>query len=194
MVTRKRHTEETLSARRSRRAVLRATGDGLAIAAAALLARPADAQADELPDVASEFLAAWEVFDPVRIATTFTDDGVREDIIAGVTAQGRAEVLRPVTTVFAAFEGASVAHPAAFAAGDRAVESWDFSDRYTSALPGLSPGVGKDLPFRRLTLINMAAGLIKRTADFYDRYGILVPFETQPPLSLTAKPEAEPRG
>jgi len=185
-------TQGALPAPRSRRAVVRATGGGLAIAATALLARPAAAQSGDLPEVVTEFLAAWEAFDPDRITATFAEDGVREDITAGVIARGCAEVLQTVTNFFAAFEGAAVEHPVAFAAGDQAVESWVFTGRYTGTLPGLPPGAGEDLSIRGLTLIDLAGGLIQQTTDYYDHYGILVQLGAEPPLGTIATPEATP--
>jgi steroid delta-isomerase-like uncharacterized protein len=187
-----RTTPEAIAAPRSRRAALRAAGGGLAVAAAALLANPASAQSDDLPDVVAEFLAAWEAFDPDRIAATFAEDGIREDITAGVIAQNRAEVLDSVTTFFAAFEGASVAHPVAFAAGDQAVESWVFTGRYVGTLPGLPPGTGEPLTIRGLTLIDLANGLIQRTTDYYDHYGILTQLGAAPPVDQAQTPEATP--
>jgi steroid delta-isomerase-like uncharacterized protein len=159
------------------------------------LARPATrsaAQADVLPDVVAEFLAAWEAFDPDRIAATFAEDGAREDVTAGVIAQNGAEVRSTVANFFAAFAGASVSHPVAFAAGDQAVESWIFTGRYTGMLPGLPPGAGEPLTIRGLTLIDLAGGMIQRTTDYYDHCGILTQLGAAPQLEPTGTPQATP--
>ena len=192
MVEEHRTTREALTAPRSRRTVVRATGGGLAVAAAALLPRPGAAQSEARPDVVAEFLAAWEAFDPDRIAATFAEDGVREDITAGVIAQNRTEVRSTVANFFAAFDGPAVEHPVAFSAGDQAVESWVFTGRYTGALPSLPPGAGEALTIRGLTLIDLAGGLIQRTTDYYDHYGILVQLGAAPTPGDTGTPEATP--
>lgn len=194
MVKEHRTSPEALTAPRSRRAIVRATGGGLAVATAALLARPGAAQSEDLPEVVTEFLAAWEAFDPDRIAATFAEDGIREDITAGVIAQNRAEARSTIANFFAAFEGASVTHPVAFAASDQAVESWVFTGRYIGALPGLPPGTGEALTIRGLTLIDLAGGLIQRTTDYYDHYGILAQLGAAPPPLQTGTPAATPTG
>jgi len=111
-----------------------------------------------------------------------------------VISQGRADVRRSLANFFAAFEGAAVEHPVAFAAGDQAVDSWVFTGHYTGALPGLPPGAGQPVTIQGLTLIELAGGAIHRTTDYYDQYGILAQFGALPPMEQAGTPDATSKG
>lgn len=147
-----------------------------AVIAAGMSARTGAArQETDLPEVVVAFLAAWVALDAEGITQTYADGGVREDITAPDIIRGREDIRRSLFDFIGAFDNAKVEHPVAFAAADGfAADTWVFTGEYTGSLPGLPPGNGKPVTIQGFTLIEIAAGSIIRTIDYYDACGLLV--------------------
>lgn len=67
------------------------------------------------------------------------------------------------------------------APGDRIASGVHYAGHYTTPYSGFPPPGGQGLSFRAATLFDLADGLVVRTSEFYDLYGLLVQMGLLPP-------------
>jgi steroid delta-isomerase-like uncharacterized protein len=142
--------------------------------AAELLASPA-ARAQEdvtpsaspaaVPPVLRHMVDAINATDSAALAALYTEDGIHEDIPAGVTARGREEVAAFVDTSLGQFRDVRFELVSGRQAGDLAVLEYTFSVTDRSA----------ELPvtYRGILVFELDGTLIRRSADYYDLATIL---------------------
>ena len=163
--------------RLNRRAALAGFG-AMGIALSLLPSGPAvsaqQATPGPLQPALAEWIAGWQARDPDRIAAIYAEDGVHEVIATGETLTGRDAIRANIAALIGAIPDAALAVNQAFSTGDAGAIDWTFTGHYTNQLPGFPPPARQALAFRAATLFTLSGGLVARTTEFYDFYGLLV--------------------
>ncbi|MGH2561161.1 MAG: ester cyclase [Thermomicrobiales bacterium] len=167
---------------------LGAGGLGAALAARGLAAaqEATPEAAADLPPVMQEYIAAWDALDADRLAATYAEDAVSENMATGFVLEGREAIRAYYTALFAGFEDLSVPTTNAFATGGWAAAEWTFSGRHTGQVPGWPPPSGNPVTLRGVGILALADGQIRGGRDYFDAYGLLVQLGVVPPPAAPA--------
>lgn len=127
----------------------------------------------EGPPFLEAWLSTW-VEDPGTAGAVYAEDAVLEDVPAGARYEGRDAIRAHIEEEFAAFPDHDYEVNSAFMAGDWAAAEVVLSGAYTGTLPGLPPGTGQLVKVPAVAIFELADGMIRREAHYYDVYGLLV--------------------
>src|SRR5690349_12797841 len=119
-----------------------------------------------------EWAAAWSGGDSDRLAATFTDDCVYEDVPMGVLTHGKAELRAFANGIFAVIPDFAVELTAHFAADGWAGLEWTMSGTQRGDLPGI-PATGKPFTLRGSSILVLSSGRIGRCTDYWDMTAFL---------------------
>jgi steroid delta-isomerase-like uncharacterized protein len=155
-------------------------GLGLALAVQGVT-RAQEATPDALPPALAEWTAGWQSLDPDRVAEIYAEDGIHEVVATGETFAGRDAIRANLSALMTAVPDAAVTVNRAFATGDAGAIDWTFTGHYSNQLPGFPPPAGQALFFRAATLFELEGGVVTRTTEFYDLYGLFVQLGLLPP-------------
>ncbi len=170
--------------RRSALVRLGAGSLGMALAARSLTSAAQEATpglVTDLPPILQEYVAAWAALDADRLAATFAEDAVSENVPTGAVLEGREAIPSYFAGLFAAFEDLTAEITTIFATDVGAAAEWTFGGHYTGQVPGFPPGEGQLVSVRGASILTQADGLIQRAHEYYDVYGILVQLGVVPP-------------
>ena len=139
---------------------------------AALLAGPS-AQAQQATPSASKAVApllrqmvdAINAADSAALAALYAEDGIHEDVPAGVTVRGREEIAAFVEGALGQFRDVRFEPVSARQAGDLAVLEYEFSVTDLAT--------GQPVAYRGVIVFELDGDLIRRSADYYDLNAIL---------------------
>lgn len=107
-----------------------------------------------------------------KFASLFTDDCVYEDLAMGITAHGKAELVRLYTAAHNAFPDYKVEVTAQFIAGDQGSAEWVMSGTHTGDLPGL-PATHKYASVRAASIFELRGDKVSRWSDYFDMVTVL---------------------
>jgi steroid delta-isomerase-like uncharacterized protein len=103
--------------------------------------------------------------DPAAVAALYLEDGIHEDIPAGVRAQGREEITAYVDQVFGQLDDFRFEPVFGWKEGDVAVLEY--------TLTGTDPASGQPVAYRGVIVAEYDGELIRRSTDYYDLASIL---------------------
>ena len=178
--------------RHTRRAALAVVGASLASALTHPATSAQEATPTALPNALAEWIAGWQSLDPDRIAASYAEDAVHEVVATGQAITGREAIRANIAALMAAIPDTVLTVNQAFAAGEAGAIDWHYAGHYTNPYPGFPPPGGQALSFRAATLFELADGLVVRTSEFYDLYGLLVQMGLLPPPGGAMPSEATP--
>lgn len=115
------------------------------------------------PKDIEKLFAAWNLHDPDKVAASFTEDAVYEDVTAGHISRGRAEVRKWAEGGFAAVENFKIEVVSSSFHNGRGVAEWVWS--------GTDKGLfktGKNFSVRGVSVFEVRRGKISRYKEFYD--------------------------
>jgi steroid delta-isomerase-like uncharacterized protein len=172
----------------SRRAAV--VGLGVAFVSRGVVAAQ-EATPAALPSPLSEWIAGWQALDPDRVAAMYAEDAIHEVVATGETFSGREAVRANIAALMTAVPDAALTVNQAFATGEVGAIDWTFTGHYSGQLPGFPPPAGQELAFRAATLFELEDGLVVRTTEFYDLYGLFIQLGLPPPSGgeMAATPE-----
>ena len=141
--------------------------------AAELLAGPAARAQDAtpaispaaLPPLLQHLVDAINATDSAALAALYTEDGIHEDVPAGVTARGREEIATFVDAALGQFRDVRFDPVSSRQAGDLAVIEYAFSVTDLSTVQLIT--------YRGVLVFELDGALIRRSADYYDLAAIL---------------------
>lgn len=143
----------------------------------------------ELPPLLIAYYAGWTAHDDgSRLAALFTEDGVYEDVLAGVVVRGRTEIAAYVAGIFAGFPDLDYEVPSGFVAGDWAATEWVYVGTYTGTSPGLPPGTGQPVRLPGADILEVRGDKIARVRSYYDSNAFLAQ------LGMLSSPAGTPTG
>jgi steroid delta-isomerase-like uncharacterized protein len=147
---------------------------------------------DALPHALAEWIAGWQDHDADRSAAVYAQDAVHEIVATGQTLEGPEAMRANIDALMAAIPDGTLTVNQALAAGDVGVIDWSFAGHYTNPHPLFPAPSGQALTVRAAILFELADGLVVRSSEFYDVYGLLVQLGVLPPLQGAASDEATP--
>lgn len=125
----------------------------------------------DLERMLDDWVIAWssaEHNDPEKVLALFADDCVFEDVTFGVVVRGKEELRRFVSRAFAAVPDFKYGLTSRFAASQWAAIEWVMSGTHQGDFPGM-PGTGKRFSsVRGSSILELAAGKIRRESDYWD--------------------------
>lgn len=167
-------------------------GGGLAAVLAAHGVTAQEATPEALPHAIAEWIAGWQSLDADRIAAIYAEDGVHVVVATGQTIAGREAIRANIAALMAAIPDTKLGVELAFAAGDLGEVAWNLAGHYTNQFPGFPPPAGQAIAFRAVILFELAGGLVMRSTEYYDLYGLFVQLGLLPAPGGSATPEAAP--
>jgi chromate reductase len=106
--------------------------------------------------------------DPERVLALFVDDCVFEDVTVGAVAHGKEELRTFTNGAFAAVPDFKYRLTRRFATGQWAAIEWEMSGTHNGDFPGV-PATGKSFSsVRGSSVLELAAGKIRRESDYWD--------------------------
>jgi steroid delta-isomerase-like uncharacterized protein len=130
---------------------------------AAQEASPAASMA--LPPLLHQASETFNSGDAAAVAGLYTEDGVHEDIPAGVRAEGREEITAYVATVFGQLDDFRFEPVFGRLEGNLAVLEY--------TLTGTDPESGRSVTYQGVIVAEYDGDLIRRSTDYYDLATIL---------------------
>jgi steroid delta-isomerase-like uncharacterized protein len=118
-----------------------------------------------VPPVLQHMVDAINATDSAALAALYTEDGIHEDIPAGVTARGREEIAAFVDTSLGQFRDVRFEPVSGRQAGDLAVLEYTFSVTNRST--------EQPITYRGVLVFELDGTQIRRSADYYDLATIL---------------------
>ncbi len=115
------------------------------------------------PKEIEQLFAAWNSHDPDKVAASFTEDIVYEDVPAGHISRGRAEVRKWAEGGFAVIENFKIEVVSSSFHNKRGVAEWV----WTGTDKGLFK-TGKKFSVRGVSVFEVRKGKISRYKEFYD--------------------------
>jgi len=115
------------------------------------------------PKEIEQLFAAWNSHDPDKVAASFTDDAVYEDVAAGHISRGRTEVRKWAEGGFAVIENFKIEVVSSSIHNKRGVAEWVWS--------GTDKGLfktGKKFSVRGVSVFEVRRGKISHYKEFYD--------------------------
>ena len=113
--------------------------------------------------VIEQLFAGWNSHDPDKVAASFTEDGVYEDVTAGHISRGRAEVRKWAEGGFAVVENFKLELVSSSFHNGRGVAEWVWSGTDKGLLK-----TGKKFSVRGVSVYEVRRGKISRYKEFYD--------------------------
>ena len=118
-----------------------------------------------IPPVLQRMMDGANAGDGVAVAALYTEDGVHEDVPAGVTAIGREEIAVFVGEVTSQFRDVRLEPVLVHQSGDLAVLEYTFS--------GTHLATERPILYRGVLVFELDGTLIRRSADYYDLATVL---------------------
>jgi steroid delta-isomerase-like uncharacterized protein len=118
-----------------------------------------------LPPLLQQAAETFNGGDAAAVAALYAEDGIHEDIPAGVQAQGREEITAYVAEVFGQLDDVRFEPVFGWKDGDVAVLEY--------TLTGTDPASGQPVTYRGVIVAEYEGDLIRRSTDYYDLASIL---------------------
>lgn len=145
--------------------------------------------AGAIPPLLQEWAAAWsEHDDGTRLAVLYTDDATHEEVPSGTVFSGPEAIGGYAQSHFAAFPDVMLELRSAFVGGDWAAAEFVYAGAYEGSLPGLPPGTGQPFSVRGTAVFELQDEQIRRSASYFDFYGLLVQLGALPAPGSAATP------
>lgn len=118
--------------------------------------------------VVDELVSAWNSRDPQRIAATYADDGVRDEVaFTHRRLEGRSAIAAGVGEIVSAWPDCTLEVRTRVSSGDTEVLEWTF--RGTSSAPfGPLPATGQAGELHGVSVCSVADGLIREERVYWD--------------------------
>jgi steroid delta-isomerase-like uncharacterized protein len=117
----------------------------------------------EHPKEIKQLFAAWNSHDPDKVAASFTEDGVYEDVTAGHTSRGRDELRKWAEGGLALIENFKLEIVSSFFHNGRGVAEWVWSGTDKGLLK-----TGKKFSVRGVSVFEVHRGKLSCYKEFYD--------------------------
>ncbi len=114
-------------------------------------------------NVIEQLFDAWNSRDADKVAASFSEDGVYEDVAAGHISRGRAEVRKWAEGAFADIENFKIEVVSSSFHNGGGVVEWVWSGTDKGLLK-----TGKNFSVRGVSIIEVRRGKISRYKEFYD--------------------------
>jgi steroid delta-isomerase-like uncharacterized protein len=114
-----------------------------------------------------EWAAGWTTHDVERVAASFTDDCIYEDVAMGVVNHGKDELRAFGSGFLAAVPDFDVKLHAHFVCGGWAAAEWEMSGTHTGDLPNM-PASGRSFTVRGSSVFELAGDRLHRCSDYWD--------------------------
>ena len=118
-----------------------------------------------LPPLLQQASDTFNAGDAAAVGALYTEDGIHEDIPAGVRVQGREEITAYVAEVFGQLDDFRFEPVFGWKNGDVAVLEY--------TLTGTDPGSGQPVTYRGVIVAEYDGDLIRPSTDYYDLASIL---------------------
>ena len=118
-----------------------------------------------IPPVLVAWSEAWDTLDAEAIAALYTEDGVMEDVPAGIEARGRDEIAAAFGGVMAGIAESRNEPISGFRAGDMAVMEYEVDRGRCGQWP--------EFTFRGALIAELDGDLIRHSREYYDVATIL---------------------
>jgi steroid delta-isomerase-like uncharacterized protein len=118
-----------------------------------------------LPPLLQQAAESFNGGDAAAVAALYLEDGIHEDIPAGVRVQGREAMTAYVAEVFGQLNDFRFEPVFGWKEGDVAVLEYTLS--------GTDPGSGQPVTYRGVIVAEYDGDLIRRSTDYYDLASIL---------------------
>ena len=118
-----------------------------------------------IPPVLVAWSEAWDALDPETITALYTEDGVMEDLPAGITAHGRDEIAAAFGGIMAGIAESRNEPVSGFRAGDMAVMGYEVT--------AVDAASGQEFTFRGALIAELEGDLIRHSREYYDVATIL---------------------
>jgi steroid delta-isomerase-like uncharacterized protein len=118
-----------------------------------------------LPPLLQHASETFNSGDAAAVAALYTEDGIHEDVPAGVRTQGREEITAYVAEVFSQLDDFRFEPVFGRLAGDLAVLEY--------TLTGTDPESGRSVTYQGVIVAEYEGDLIRRSTDYYDLATIL---------------------
>ncbi len=118
-----------------------------------------------IPPVLVAWSEAWDALDPEAIAALYTEDGVMEDVSAGIMAQGRDEIATAFGEIMAGIAESRNEPVSGFRAGDMAVMEYEVT--------AVDAASGQEFTFRGAIIAELEGDRIRHSREYYDVATIL---------------------
>src|SRR4051812_12922046 len=128
------------------------------------------------PKEIEQLFAAWNSHDPDRVAASFTEDGVYEDVTAGHISRGRPEVRKWAEGGLAAFENFEIKIVSSFFHNGHGVAEWVWGGNDKEMFK-----TGKKFSVRGVRVFEVRRAKISRYQEFYDSAAIMKQVGVLPP-------------
>jgi steroid delta-isomerase-like uncharacterized protein len=126
--------------------------------------------------IIEQFFAAWNSHDADKIAAAFDEDGIYEDVTAGHTNHGRAEVRTWAEGAFVVVQNFKMEIVNSSIQKHRGVVEWVWSGTDKGLLK-----TGKNFSVRGVSVIELKKGKIYRYKEYYDFAAIMRQVGVLPP-------------
>ncbi|CAN5703598.1 hypothetical protein BH24CHL4_BH24CHL4_18590 [soil metagenome] len=120
---------------------------------------------EALPSVLLAWLDGFSVRDPEAFAALYTEDGVFEDVAAGIVATGHEEIAAAMAGTFALIAESDAQAVGGFQSGNQVVMEY--------SVTAVSAAAGQTYSFRGVVIAELEGDLLKRTTEYYDLATIL---------------------
>jgi uncharacterized protein (TIGR02246 family) len=118
-----------------------------------------------IPPVLVAWSEPWDALDAEAIAALYTEDGVMEDVPAGIEARGRDEIAAAFGGVMAGIAESRNEPISGFRAGDMAVMEYEVT--------AVDAASGQEFTFRGALIAELDGDLIRHSREYYDVATIL---------------------
>ena len=118
-----------------------------------------------IPPVLVAWSEAWDTLDPEAVAVLYAEDGVMEDVPAGIEARGRDEIAAALRGVMAGIAESRNEPVSGFRAGDMAVMEYEVT--------AVDAASGQEFTFRGALIAELEGDLIRHSREYYDVATIL---------------------
>ena len=144
-----------------------------------------------VPQVARDWVDAWNARDVERILACLTVDAVYEDVTLGAVNRSRDEARQFIQGAWAAFPDLRFELTAASVAGEHGTAEWMMLGTHQGDFAGL-PATGKTFSVRGASILELAGDKIRHVRDYWDFATVLRQLGFLPETS--AAPTGEPPG
>lgn len=118
-----------------------------------------------IPPVLVAWSEAWDALDAEAITALYTEDGVMEDVPAGIVARGRDEIATAFGGIMAGIAESRNEPVSGFRAGEMAVMEYEVT--------AVDAASGQEFTFRGALIAELEGDLIRHSREYYDVATIL---------------------
>ena len=118
-----------------------------------------------IPPVLVAWSEAWDALDAEAIAALYTEDGIMEDVPAGIEARGRDEIAEAFGGIMAGIAESRNEPISGFRVGDMAVMEYEVT--------AVDAASGQEFTFRGALIAELDGDLIRQSREYYDVATIL---------------------